>query len=375
MQRQMLFEARQGGYYVYRIPGLVATPGGAILASCEARQGRGGDWDPIDILTRRSLDGGRTWAPAQKLVDHTLFGEGNANNFMALADHEAGQVHALFCHKYARYFQITSDDDGETFSEPVEITHFLEPLRQKYPWKVIAAGPGHGLQLRNGRLIVPLWMSTGEGQEFGQGKLGHRPSAVSTLYSDDHGQTWQCGDVVADTTETILSPSEGVLLELADSRVLLNFRSESPPHRRLIAISPDGATDWSEPVFDDDLPEPICHASMIRLAWPVNEEPGRVLFVNPNSEGPSPRSNDWRDGWTGVGKRQNLTARLTYDDGRTWPIAKVIEPGPSGYSDLAVAPDGQVLCLFECGRVDREIGDDRCLMLARFDPEWVTSAD
>lgn len=371
MHRQMLFEARQGGYHVYRIPGLLTTPGGAVLASCEARQGRGGDWDPIDILTRRSLDGGRTWDVPRKLVDHTQFGEGNANNFMALADHETGRVIVLFCHKYARYFQMHSDDDGETFSDPVEITGFLEPLREKYPWKVIAAGPGHGIQLRNGRLMVPLWMSTGEGSEFGSGKLGHRPSAVSTLYSDDHGESWQCGELVCDTGGEILCPSEGLLLELADSRVLLNFRSESPRHRRLIAISPDGAADWSEPVFDDDLVEPICHASLIRLNWPVNEEPGRVLFVNPNSEGPTPKSHDWRDGWTGVGKRQNLTARLTFDDGRTWPIAKVIEPGPSGYSDLAVAPDGQVLCLFECGRVDREIGDDRCLMLARFGPEWI----
>jgi len=108
-------------------------------------------------------------------------------------------------------------------------------------------------RLRSGRLIAPLWMSTGEGEEFGSGKLGHRPSVSSLIYSDDHGESWHCGDLVARTTDALRYPSETAAVELSDGRVLFNMRTESDPHRRLVSISPDGVTAWSEPAFDDAL--------------------------------------------------------------------------------------------------------------------------
>ena len=225
----------------------MVTKRGTILVTTEARQGQGGDWDNIDLLMRRSVDGGATWEPRRTLVSHEGYGEGPVNNCALVRDDLTGAVHVLYCHNYGRVFYMRSDDDGSTFSPAREITPAMEAFRtrradQAYPWRVIATGPGHGLQLGNGRLIVPLWMSTGEGAEFGSGKLGHRPSVSSLIYSDDHGESWHCGDIVARTTDTLLYPSETAAVELSDGRVLFNMRSESDAHRRLVSVSPDGVS-------------------------------------------------------------------------------------------------------------------------------------
>jgi sialidase-1 len=232
---------------------------------------------------------------------------------------------------------------------------------------VIASGPGHGIQLESGRLVLPVWMSDGSGTEFGAGKLGHRPSEVASFYSDDHGQTWQCGDVVAHTDERIINPSETVPVELSDGRVLFNIRSESPENRRLVAVSPDGAHGWSAPQFDDALLEPVCMGSILRLA---HQGAGRnlIVFANPdnleNALIPA--------GGNLAHDRKRLTVVLSADDCRTWPTSRVLEAGPSGYSDLAETPDGTVLCVYECGMVER-MTDTRSIVVARFDLDWLST--
>src|SRR5581483_343588 len=107
-----------------------------------------------------------------------------------------------------------------------------------YDWKVLATGPAHGIQLANGRLVVPVWLSTGTGGH------AHRPSVTSVIYSDDRGKPWRRGDIAVPNAEPIINPNETVLVELADGGVLLNVRSESHAHRRLATVSKDGATGW-----------------------------------------------------------------------------------------------------------------------------------
>src|SRR5690606_5026964 len=94
------------------------------------------------------------------------YGSGPLSNFVLIADRHTHDVHALYCHTYARVFAMCSADDGATFSAPVEITAALEAFRERYPWRVIATGPGHGIQLDHGRLVVPVWLSDGSGGEF-----------------------------------------------------------------------------------------------------------------------------------------------------------------------------------------------------------------
>jgi len=212
---------------------------------------------------------------------------------------------------------MRSTDDGLTWSKPSEITHAFEPFREKYDWKVIATGPGHGIQLKSGRLVVPIWLA--------YGKLGdHHPSAVGTITSDNHGDTWQAGDLAVPNEGEFGDPSETILTELSDGRVMLVSRSVSKSNRKLISLSPDGARNWSTPFFHEQLWEPVCMASII--AHP--SAPGTLIFSNPHS---LRRDQDGKEIPAGRGRRENLSIKLSRDNGKTWPINKTLERGSSAY--------------------------------------------
>lgn len=366
LTRQDLFVAGENGYAMYRIPGLVTTSGGSLLAYCEARKSSGSDWGRIDVVMRRSTDGGKTWSPMQRIAEapadarrneaalaQNLGGDDGftVNNPVAVADRKSGVVHFLYCVEYARCFYQRSEDDGATWSEPVEITDAFAGFSQRFPWRVIATGPGHGIQLRNGRLIVPVWLSTGTGGH------AHRPSVNSVIYSDDGGDTWRAGEIAAGEFNP-LNPSETAAVELADGRVMLNFRHESPGRGRAVTISPDGIGDWSPVTHDSALPEPVCMAGLHRLSTVNDSNRNRLLFSNPNN--PLDR------------RRRNLTIRLSYDEGASWPVNKPLEPAFSAYSDLTVGPDGMIYCLFERGSDDNPDTAYATLTLARFNLEWLT---
>ncbi len=374
-----LFESGNEGYALYRIPGLVVTKQGTILAYCEARRTGKSDWDTIDILLRRSTDGGKTWSPRVKIADvpgpktknpvalaQKLANPEDVtyNNPVAFANRD-GSVQFLFCLEYCRCFSMRSDDDGVTWTKPVEITATFEKFKPEYDWKVLATGPGHGIQLKSGRLVVPVWLSLGTGGH------AHRPSVTTTIFSDDNGQSWQRGEIAVPNTGEWINPNETVVVQLADSRVMLNVRSESKAHRRLVTISPDGATGWSKPRFDDALLEPICMASIIRLSEKLASDKNRIVFANPHNLARA-------DGKEAVGKsrdRKNVSIKLSEDEGETWRFDKVLEEGFSAYSDLAVLPDGTILCFYERGRRNK---DDKkptsysYLTLARFNLEWLS---
>ena len=371
-----VFLAGTHGYAHYRIPAIVALPDGQLLAFAEARKNRRGDWGPIDIVMKRSRDGGQFWEPQRVVakiegeiqqnpvaLEQGLAqpGEVTYNNPVPIVDRERGELQLLFCVEYARAYWMRSDDGGRSFSEPVDITATFEEFRQHYDWRVIATGPGHGIQLDNGRLIVPVWLSDGTGGH------AHRPSAVATIYSDDHGRSWNAGEIVVRHPE-LKNPSETVAVQLADGRVMLNIRNESSMHRRAVSYSPDGATGWTEPKFDPKLIEPICMASMIRLSKRPKDQLNRILFANPDSTEPRNRLEP-----DGNFKRQNVTVKLSYDEGHTWPVSRAVEPGVSGYSDLAVGPDGLIYLFYERGSPDGVDTTIHALTVAKFNLEWLTA--
>ena len=371
-QKQAIFEARTNGYHNYRVPGILTTHRGVILATVEARRGSGGDWDGNDLLLRRSLDGGQSWLDPQLVVSHSDYGPGPISNFVMISDVSDGSVQALYCHNYATVYSMKSHDDGVSFSDPVEITASLEPFRTEYPWRVIATGPGHSIQLQmgphKGRFVVPVWMSDGSGSEFGAGKLGHRPSNVVSIYSDDHGRTWHCGDTIVYHGPLTVNPSETIPLQLENGRVLFNVRTESTENRRLIVTSPDGATDWQIEKWDDALLEPVCMASILKLAQQSENGVPYVLFANPdNLENElTPAGNNLAH------DRKRLTVKLSEDDCESWSASRLIEAGPSGYSDLAQAQDESILCIYEDGMLER-MTDTKAVTVARFDLDWVMS--
>ena len=354
-----VFPPDMGGIKRYRIPGIVVTQKGTVLAYCEARKNGAADWGEIEVHMRRSTDGGKTWQPAQHIAHSGTRLEGNphkkegpveqtVNNPVAIVDQKSGAIEFLYCINYARCFAMRSTDDGVTWTAPVDITASFEPFRAKYDWKVIATGPGHGIQIKSGRLVVPIWLAYGK-------EGAHAPSAAATIFSDDHGRTWQAGDVCLPNEGEFGNPNETMITGLSDGRVMLVNRNVSKPNRKLVTTSPDGARNWTAPVFHEQLWEPICMASVI--AHPSKS--GTLLFSAPQTLS---LDKDGIEKPAGRGKRENLTIKISRDDGKTWPIGKTLDAGPSAYSDLAVLPDGTVLCLYE--RKDS-------IACARFTLEWL----
>ena len=373
-----VFKAGDEGYAIYRIPGVVVTAKGSILAYAEARKTMRGDWGQIDIVLRRSTDGGGSWS-AQKVIasvageksknpvalaqNLATASEVTYNNPVAIADKKPGLVHFVFCLEYMRAFYMRSEDDGATFSSPREITSAFEEYRRNYAWKVLATGPGHGIQLRNGRLLIPIWMSTGTGGH------AHRPSVAATIYSDDSGRTWHRGDIALPNEGDWTIPNETAAVELADGRVMLNSRTESTVHRRLVTTGKNGSTGWSRPAFQQELLEPICMASLVRFSTKKSGGKNRLLFSNPDNLSRA-------DGKEQPGKprdRKNVTVQLSYDEGKSWTVKRAVDAGYSGYSDLAVASDRTILLLYERSPEGAKQFQPVALSLARFNLEWLTS--
>ncbi len=372
IEKTDLFTVGDLGYQRFHIPGIVVTAKGSVLAWCEARK-TDGDWADIRILLRRSTDDGQTWSEPQdiaavegpitknpfslalKSTDPTTV---TYNNPVLIAGRD-GAVHMLFCIEYNRCFYQRSDDDGATWSKPTEITAAFDAFRKSYDWKVLATGPNHSIQLKSGRLVVPVWLSTGTGGG------AHRPSVTATILSDDAGKTWRAGDIAVPCTDEWVNPNETVAVELANGHVMLNVRNESKAHRRLIVTSPDGATGWSKPRFDDALLEPICMGGIVRY-----QHGGKslLLFSNPDNLTRA-------DGKEEPGKgrdRRNLSVKASADEGATWSISRSVEPGPSAYSDIAVTKNGTILGFYGRGEKNHFAGDR--LTVARFNLEWLTES-
>jgi len=216
-----------------------------------------------------------------------------------------------------------STDDGASWAEPTDITSQVKDPRSSFA----IVGPGLGIQLRNGRLLIPSYFKTDWG----------KATYCNTIWSDDHGKTWQHGEPVEE------GGNECQAVELNDGRIMLNMRNHRGTKRRMVSISDDGGATWSTPVLDETLVEPTCQASILRC------EAG-ILFSNPAGHG-----------------RRDMTVRLSRDEGQTWPESGVLYTGPSGYSCLTNLSDGSIGCLFENGN------EDYCetITFARFGLEWL----
>lgn len=318
-----IFISGQGGYHTYRIPSLITTGKGTLLAFCEARKHNAADHGDIDLVVRRSSDHGKTWTPMKILGDD---GEHTMGNPCPVLDRKTGTIVLPFCRDNKQVFVMCSKDDGVTWSEPVEISKDV----MKANWTWVATGPGVGIQTKNGRLVIPC---------------DHQDAAVKSrlshvITSDDGGATWKLGGMVGPLC------NECQIVELTNGSLMINMRSYRGTNCRQVAISKDGGASFLDPKEDGTLIEPICQASLIRLPGAA----GGLLFSNPAST-----------------RREKLTVRLSRDEGRTWPIAKVLHPGPAAYSCLAALDDGTIGCLYERG--DKKPYET--ITLARFTREWL----
>ncbi|WP_309713301.1 sialidase family protein, partial [Pseudolysinimonas sp.] len=305
------------GYRAVRIPAIAALDPDHLVVVAVGRR-RVSDWGPSDLLLRRSADGGETWSAAERLVRGWCR---TVDNPTLVVD-RSGVLHLLYQVGYRRLLHRRSADGGRTFSAPVDLTTMLTsiPERDGFVPRRFAPGPGSGALLAAGRLVVPVWASSARGRR-------HRPSATFTITSDDDGMTWAAGEYAAFPGGAVRNPSEAAIAALPDGGALLTVRQKGDP-RRVFTRSTDGATGWSTPHFAPEIFEPVCHAALVA-------GDGRVFFVNPDSrDSRRPRLPD------GKAVRENLTLRVSRDDGATWGEARVLDPGPAGYSALAEAGDG-----------------------------------
>lgn len=359
LDRTVLWHAGDAGYDTYRIPGVIVASDGTVIAYANARRHlKDGDWSDSDIMVRRSTDGGKHWTPSVRIAGDS---HGVTDNPVAIASKKKGVVHFLYQHDYARVFYMRSTDDAATFSAPVDITSALEDLSPTFPWTVVALGPGHAIELTSGRLLVPVWLAAGKPTK--EGHRQHAPSGITTLYSDDGGTTWKHGEMIAISTPEMVNPNEQQVIQLADGSVMANIRTGDKRMRRAVAFSPDGISHWTKPIFDEHLYDPICAAGIVRYSTNPPADKNRILFTNPDSQSIS-------DATKPHGLRQNLTIRLSEDEGKTWPVAKLLKEGSTGYSDIAVAPDKTIYDLYEA---ILDPGDKALsLTIARFNLAWLT---
>lgn len=343
-----VYVAGQNGYFGYRIPGLECAPDGSLLAFAEARKHNlgdpGFDQNDIDLVLRRSTDRGATWSALTVIEDP---GEGwSAANPATIVDRDTGKVWLFYLRcKPGRNTETarpgtddnqilarSSTDNGGTWSEPVDLTTVSRDLADPQ-WRSSVVGPGGGIQARDGRLVLPVWR--------------YAPWRVFAVFSADHGKTWQRGEPVPN-----LEGDECQLVELADGRLMIDARQHAGPHRWL-ATSADGGRTWSEPRPGEEV-TPVCTAIERLTAKTAGNDRDRILWTGP--KGPD---------------RSNLVARVSYDEGRTFPQERLIASGPAAYSDIARLRDGTVGVLWERG-VEHGY---QFIAFTRFNLEWIESAD
>lgn len=348
-----LFISGRGGYHTYRIPSIVSTIRGTLLAFCEGRKNSHSDTGDIDLLMRRSLDSGKTWSEPSVIWDNK---DNTCGNPCAAVDEETGTVWLLLTWNLGsdhekqiktktgrdtrRVYVMQSNDDGKTWSKPAEIT---DSVKAEY-WRWYATGPGHGIQLKygsqKGRLIIPADHSYAE-------FMSDTVYGAHVIYSDDHGKTWRYSDPI------LPGLNENEVVELLDGKLLMNARNHRYRGSRAMAFSTDCGRTWPYVSYQSNLQEPQCQASILRYSPNSFSNQDRILFSNP--------AHDTR--------RMNLSVKLSYDAAKTWPVSKSLYAGPSAYSCLAVLTDGRIACLYEAGRDSPY----EKIILAVFSLDWLTN--
>ena len=333
-----LFEGGTKGYKTFRIPAIVTSTKGTVLAFAEGRKNGSSDTGDIDLVLKRSEDKGKTWSTLAVIWND---GDNVCGNPAPVVDKSTGVIYLLSTWNLGtdhepdiikktskdsrRVFVLSSADDGKTWTEAKEIT----PSVKLKEWTWYATGPCHGIQIEKGsnagRLIIPCDHIEAVSNKY----YSH------TIYSDDHGKTWALGGTTPQD-----QVNECTIAELSDGKLMLNMRNyDRSQNARKISLSNDGGATWGNILSDNSLPEPICQGSLFSY---TNKRTGKskLLFLNPADEN----------------KRQNMTLRISSDNGSTWAKSKVLFAGPSAYSDLTLLPNGTIGCFYEAGSTSPYLG-------------------
>lgn len=365
----------------YRIPAVVKAANGDILIFAEKRRDGIADVGHIEIVMTRSKDKGDTWQP-----EILLFGGTNESHAdpTTLVDNVEGKIYLFFLRDKKQFYMMSSADNGYSWTTPKSIHQEVvkpewdhlknsvntvnsppDSASKEKDWKrnwfqSYGIGPGNaGIRLsrgpKAGRLMIPARHKEISGR-------GMTVTASHFFYSDDNGKTWAIGrNCLAE------NGGEAQFIELANGDVMINVRngdlSDSANIRRRINISRDGGDSWGESYPDRNLEEPSCNASVARLSLAGIDDRNRLLFSNPR--------NNIRTSKHPYG-RINMSVRLSYDEGASWPVSKTIYPYTASYSSLVVLDDRTIGLVYERGKdaATTHYWDE--LWFARFNLEWLT---
>lgn len=325
-----IFKRGEDGYNCYRIPAIIKTKQGALLAFAEGRKNNCDDEGDIDLVVKRSTDNGKTWGALKVIWSD---GENTCGNPAPVVDQATGKIHLLMTWNLGtddigkinegtstntrRVYKTSSTDDGQTWTPVAEITSST-----KLPaWGWYATGPCHGIQLtkgpNTGRLVIPC-----DYIEVGTGRKGYS----HVIYSDDNGDNWRIGGI---SPSIALNPNESTVAELSDGRLLLNMRVSGNNNVRLQSTSSDAGLSWTNPISAPALVDPVCQGALTSGAIAGQF---MVFFSNPSSI-----------------NRENMTIKSSADNGSSWPKQYTVYTGLSGYSDLVLLSETQIGILYEAG--------------------------
>ncbi|MDX2643012.1 sialidase family protein [Streptomyces sp. PA03-1a] len=315
------FRSGTQGYHTFRIPAVVRIGGTTVLAFAEGRRNSGADDGDIDVVLRRSYDGGCTWEPLRTIADA---GTETFGNPAPVVDPRTGRVVLLICRDTGPerlVYELHSDSGGLTWSPPRDITSEVKPAN----WRWYATGPGHAIALRSGphagRLLVPA--------NHTSVLAGVTVHGAHALYSDNGGQNWHIGFVQALPGDW-LNLNESTMAELPGGRVYVNSRDDrgfSAP-TRADAYSSDGGLSI-DGIFRPQgaLEGPEVQGSVLHT------RDGALLYSGPADPA----------------KRRRMTLRVSGDQGASWTSEPPVSERPAAYSDLVELADGTVGLLYETG--------------------------
>jgi sialidase-1 len=351
---------------MYRIPGLTTTRAGTLVASFDVRYKSRADLPAeIDVGVMRSEDNGEMWSPMQVALGFDKTADGAMGNGVGdaciVSDLQTGSVFVAglwsFGHKNwttsgpgfspeqtGQFVLARSDDDGRTWRGPFNITQQIK----REEWHLVLPGPGRGIQLRDGTLVMPA-------------QQGRRERTHSFfIFSEDHGETWRSSPPAVADADPLTTECQ--VVELGDGGLLLSMRNHDERKERAWAIFRRGADGklssgrWEPTWYAVD--DSRCQASLVRVG-------DALLFSNPASKE----------------NRERMTVRLSEDEGRTWSAGRLLHEGACGYSCMTPLPDGTVGILYETGvpmqsrdpklTRPRWITETRELVFARFSTDWV----
>ena len=352
-QEVAVFTSGTEGHKSYRIPAIIALKNKEILAFAEGRVNNSGDFGDINIVMKRSADKGRTWSPVKVLVNYASLQAGNPAPVVDMldAEHPQGVVYLFYNtgnnhegevrkgNGLREVWYIKSTDQGKSWSDAVNITlqahrpfqPTANPAYQfKEDWRTYANTPGHAFQFQHGvykgRIFVAANHTAGDPQ------AQYRDCNAHGFYSDDHGKTFKLS-----TNVDIPGSNETMAAELSDGRMMMSIRNQRGDiKQRILAYSSNGGASWDTAYFDAALPDPVCQGSIITLGY----KKGKAIIASCNAADEK--------------RRDNLTLRISYDEGKTWKKSIVVDKSAdekkrdwAAYSDLVILDKKKVGVFYE----------------------------